>query len=137
VDCDVLLAPYGQVLQSLLDPTSVLATRGKGLNVVLLRVRDWLRELPDGKVGDLDFVRAYLGETARDFERAMRAHRSSGAAETLLLICPSYDTLGSSDNVLLHETESALVSALAGVPRTAGDCGPQPSTTPTALPTRT
>ena len=116
VQADVLLAGYGQVLQSLLDPGSVLAGRGKGLNVVLLRVRDWLRELAEDTVGDLEYLRAYLGDTARDFERAMRAHRASGAAETLLVICPSYDAVTSAENVLLRETEADLMASVQGLP---------------------
>lgn len=115
-DADCVMAPYGQVLQALLHPTSVLAARGKALNVVLLRVRDWLRELAEDKVGDLEFLTGYLSDTARDFERAMRTHRASGAPETLLLLCPSYDSVASAENVLLRQVESDLTASLQGLP---------------------
>jgi FkbH-like protein len=116
IDSEVAIAPYGQVLQSLLDPSSILSSRSKGANVVLLRVRDWLRELADEKISDLDFVRTYLEATAHDFERAMRAHRATGSSETLLLICPSTHGIASAENVLLAQTEAGLVASLKGLP---------------------
>ena len=59
--------------------------RSAGMNVVLLRVRDWLRELPQEQAASPEFVAQYLDATARDLERAMRAHRAQAAAETLLV----------------------------------------------------
>src|SRR5690348_4236173 len=40
------IAPYNQVFQQLLDPSSLLALNGRGANVVLVRPEDWLRALP-------------------------------------------------------------------------------------------
>jgi FkbH-like protein/FkbM family methyltransferase len=40
----VEFAPYNQVFQQLLDPSSLLARNQRGANVVLLRLEDWLRE---------------------------------------------------------------------------------------------
>jgi len=37
-------APYNQVFQQLLDPSSLLATNHNGLNVVLVRLEDWQNE---------------------------------------------------------------------------------------------
>jgi FkbM family methyltransferase len=36
-------APYNQLFQQLLDPQSLLATNQKGINVILLRLEDWMR----------------------------------------------------------------------------------------------
>ena len=36
-------APYNQVFQQLLDPTSLLAKNDRGANVLLVRLEDWLR----------------------------------------------------------------------------------------------
>ncbi len=82
-------------MQSLLDPSSLINTRGRGANVLLLRVLDWLRELPADHVADMERVREYLQQTAQDFEAAVRAHRSRGSTETLLVFCPSYGTASS------------------------------------------
>ena len=46
---NVVFAPYNQPFQQLLDPHSVLATNRNGLNVMLLRVEDWIpRDHRDG-----------------------------------------------------------------------------------------
>ena len=39
-------APYGQVFQELLDPSSLLSQKRRGINLVLVRPEDWLRALP-------------------------------------------------------------------------------------------
>jgi FkbH-like protein len=116
VNAAVTFAPYGQVLQSLLDPGSLLNARGRGASVVLLRVRDWLRELTDGQAGDIEFLRSYLQATLRDFERALRSHRAQAAADTLLVICPSHGALSSAESILVRQIESDLTASLEGVP---------------------
>lgn len=109
-------APYGQVLQSLLDPKGLFEDRSRGANVILVRVRDWLRELSSEKAAALEFVRAFLDDTARDFERAVKSHRAHAASETLLVFCPSYGGLSSAENILLRQVETDLTAALGAVP---------------------
>src|SRR5689334_11693221 len=104
LDAVIETAPYGQQLQSLLDPGSVLNARGRGANVLLLRVQDWLRELPDEHVADIERVREYLQHTTRDFEKAVRAHRAQASNETTLLICPSYGLSSSAERILVRQT---------------------------------
>src|SRR3982751_4344036 len=41
LDYRVEFAPYNQVFQSLLDPTSLLSRNENGVNVLLIRVEDW------------------------------------------------------------------------------------------------
>ena len=41
---DVKFSPYNQVFQELLDPSSLLSTNQDGLNVLMLRFEDWIRE---------------------------------------------------------------------------------------------
>src|SRR6187455_1772597 len=48
VPARIVFAPYNQILQQLLDPASVLASNQRGVNIVLLRLEDWLgAEAPD------------------------------------------------------------------------------------------
>ena len=42
-DAVIEFAPYNQVFQELLDPASLLSRNQSGVNIVLLRVEDWLR----------------------------------------------------------------------------------------------
>jgi FkbH-like protein len=114
IPADVEVAPYGQVLQTLLNPA--VGAPKRGINAVLLRVRDWLRELAPEQAASVEFVSQYLDKTARDFERAMRAHRAHAAAETLLIVCPS----GTSDtpdiDALVDRTERWILEWVSGVP---------------------
>jgi amino acid adenylation domain-containing protein/FkbH-like protein len=41
-------APYNQIFQTLLDPQSLFQTNREGVNLILLRLEDWIREAPDG-----------------------------------------------------------------------------------------
>ena len=108
-------AAYGQVLQSLLDPSSAFNAKGRGFNVVGLRVSDWLREIAEEQSADADGAAAHLERTARDFEGAIRAHRQQASAETLLLLCPSDPTLDGGIAERVAETEAHLRAALQGI----------------------
>src|ERR1700686_1710562 len=62
----VCFAPYHQVFQELLSPTSVLATNTGGINAVLIRLEDYVRDMPDG--GDAP---ALIRRTTRDLSDAL------------------------------------------------------------------
>lgn len=113
----VSFAPYSQILQALFDPGSSLSTNSGGLNVVLLRVQDWLRELPPGQREDVSFLRTHLDATSRGLVEAMRSHRGRARASTLLLLCPASATLGATPvAALLEEAEATLIAALTPMP---------------------
>jgi FkbH-like protein len=112
---DVEVAPYAQVLQSLLDPTSLFAAKG-GLNVVFVRVRDWLRELPADQADSIEFLREFLPKSAQELVAALRTHRGRAGAETLLVLCPSYGAKSSAESILLRQTENEITAGLGGVP---------------------
>jgi len=109
-------APYGQVLQELLNPASALSSNKRGVSVVLLRVRDWLRELPSDRTQSIDDLRTYLEKAVHEFVRAMRTHRGHASVETLLVLCPSYRYSTPDEKALLAQTESELLENLKGVP---------------------
>lgn len=113
---EVSFAPYSQVLQTLFDPASALSTHATGLNVVLLRLQDWLRELPPAQRDDPAFVATHLEATTRDLVEAMRAHRSRARTTTLLLLCPTSATLAPALAAACAAAEAALLTALEGMP---------------------
>jgi hypothetical protein len=47
----IAFAPYNQVFQQLLDPNSLLSNNQAGINIVLLRLQDWLRYESTGNGG--------------------------------------------------------------------------------------
>jgi FkbH-like protein len=79
------LVPYNQVYQELLDPHSALSSNRSGLNVILLRFDDWLREFPRT---DLDAAEAFLGKMLTDCVDALRAYCRRPHCRTLLVLCP-------------------------------------------------
>lgn len=68
---DVRFAPYHQVFQQFLTPQSELAANVGGINVVLLRLEDFLRDLAPGQVADEVLARTSneLVDAARQFVR--------------------------------------------------------------------
>ena len=114
IPADVDVAPYGQILQTLLNPAAGAPKRG--LNAVLLRVRDWLRELSPEQAASPGFVAEYLDKTARDFERAMRSHRARAAADTLLILCPSGSSDAPAIDGLVRQTGKWIHDAVSALP---------------------
>jgi FkbH-like protein len=85
---EVDLAPYGQIVQTLLRAWSGARAPGQRINVVALRVRDWLRELDTAQL-DADRIRVHLDGMVADMVRALRSHRARASTDTILLLCPS------------------------------------------------
>src|SRR3954462_11436655 len=84
LDATIDFAPYNQVFQELLDPGSLLSRNHGGVNLLLLRVEDWLRF--DGGAGAHE-APAQLDRNARDLVDALRAATARSAAPHLLVFC--------------------------------------------------
>ena len=106
----VSFAPYNQVFQQLLDPASQLATNQRGLNVVLLRLEDWLGTEPGAKgaAGSVE-------QNARDFLAAVKAAAGRHATPMLLCLCPASKASLADDKQadLFRRMEQLIVSELA------------------------
>ncbi|HEY0603570.1 MAG TPA: HAD-IIIC family phosphatase [Herpetosiphonaceae bacterium] len=106
----VEFAPYNQVFQELLDPTSLIATNGDGINVVLLRLEDW------GEVSEAWRAESYAKaeQTLREFLAALANAVQRSPATYLVGICPlSIDNGGDSEPGHFLERMSQLLSAQA------------------------
>ncbi|HEY1270473.1 MAG TPA: HAD-IIIC family phosphatase [Terriglobales bacterium] len=75
-------APYNQVFQELLSPSSVLANNSYGLNVILLRLEDWLKSAGQDSQANLE-------RTLEDFVTGLSIAASRSAAPYLVCLCPS------------------------------------------------
>ena len=80
-------APYNQVFQQLLDPNSLLARNRQGVNVVLLRLEDWLR-FHDGANSRRD-LESILVQNAADLINAVRSAMARSSAPLIVTFCPS------------------------------------------------
>ena len=79
------VASYNRLHQELLDPQSAVCRNRSGLNVLLLRFGDWLRELPDT---DLNGVEIFLDKALDDLIEALKQYCRRPHCHTLLILCP-------------------------------------------------
>src|SRR5260370_41015503 len=79
---NVLFTPYNQILQELLSSNSLLARNESGVNVVLVRLEDFVRD-----TANIDDARALVSRTAGGLSRALGqyARRREGPPTPLLL----------------------------------------------------
>jgi FkbH-like protein len=107
LDYQVRFAPYNQVFQQLLDPTSLLGGNRNGINVVLVRFEDWARFRNAVSIPELE------GEV-RNLESALRSAASAARSPVLVCLCPaSRDFASDADRArFVARSEESLRSAL-------------------------
>lgn len=97
-------APFNQILQTLLDPSSPFARNRQGVNVILVRAAD---------LAEARNTEAATGQRtahAREIASAARSAITRFTAPLLVLLCPSLPAEG------CPEAEEVLRAALSGVP---------------------
>jgi amino acid adenylation domain-containing protein len=105
-------APYNQVVQQLLDPASMISSNHDGLNIVLVRLTDWVRH--EGTVSDAA-RREKIEQGARDLIGALRAHPLS--APTFLCFCPPEEKYADREwSVFLQTIEQQICAAIGSLP---------------------
>jgi FkbH-like protein len=104
-NASIQFAPFNQVFQQLLDPNSLFASNQHGLNVVLVRLEDWL---PSER--DIANARPAIQRTAQDFVSAIRSCSSRSPVPILISVCPASHNLKSITalSTLISEVECAL-----------------------------
>lgn len=89
--CAIKFGPYDQVFQQLLDPASILSTNKAGLNIVLIRLEDWVRggfDVKGGFQGQAN-IEERLERHATDLVAALRTAGERSAVPYLLCLCPA------------------------------------------------
>jgi FkbH-like protein len=81
---NIQFAPYNQVFQQLLDPSSIISKNKNGINVVLLRFEDWLR---DGKRSICE-KETQIRENVKDLIVALRSSSDRSSTPYLICVCP-------------------------------------------------
>ena len=109
----VAFASYNQVFQELLDPASLLSRNEKGVNVLLIRLADWL-----GSPGGASSSRERkcnnaieVQRTASQFVEAVRQFVRRSAVPLLLVFCPNPDetSVGTELLVTLGGVEEQII----------------------------
>ena len=111
----IAFAPYHQLFQQLLDPTSLLATNQRGVNVVLLRFEDWLRFETDGEHGKA--AEEKIERSVRELSQTVQVAAGRSATPYLVCVCPA-SPAGETDahrQAFFVRVEGQLAEDLAGL----------------------
>ena len=91
-DATIHFAAYNQLFQELLDAGSAARRNRKGVNAILLRIEDWLRNRPLANAGTQingkDDGRAFAVGVADEFLEALAQAAAHSSVPYLVLICP-------------------------------------------------
>ncbi|HEV8331152.1 MAG TPA: amino acid adenylation domain-containing protein, partial [Steroidobacteraceae bacterium] len=112
VAAEIALAPYGQVMQELLNPQGLLRRNQRGCNVLLVRAEDWIR---DRSTYGADENVQHLQVVASAVVGAIRAMRTSTSVPTLVFLCPPSSALPAVYQVALASLQDEMVNRLRGL----------------------
>jgi FkbH-like protein len=98
-------SPYHQVFQELLSSTSLLATNEGGINVVLVRIEDFVRE-----VGDVEEARPLVNRTLRELSDALSQYARRVKVPTVLGVLP---TSAGASRILVPDIDAASAKLIA------------------------
>ena len=81
IGAQIKFAPYNQLHQQLIDPTSIFALNANGMNVVLLRFEDWVTTT-DAEISGI------IETAATDFLRGLDTAVKKTSVPFLVIACP-------------------------------------------------
>ncbi|HET7624857.1 MAG TPA: amino acid adenylation domain-containing protein [Verrucomicrobiae bacterium] len=107
IQAEAKFAPFNQIFQQLLDPTSELAANSRGLNILLVRPEDWLEGNDGNRLEDAEKI-------AAEFVAAVKSAASRTAVPFLVLFCPASrkTTMDSRRKEILDSMEEFTVAGL-------------------------
>ena len=117
---------YNQIFQELLNPDSLFRSNRSGMNVILLRIEDWLPYNGEGSSryaemvaisSELMKLKQEMFSTLNDFITALQTFNVNAPCQTLLIICPLSEKFRNNDywNGCFSEIENALVEKAKGI----------------------
>jgi FkbH-like protein len=116
ISAEIEFAPYNQVFQQLLDPSSLLSQNQHGVNVVLLRFEDWQRFVAD----DNEQINAaeQLERNLKDLVMGLRTAIARSSTPYLLCLCPASPKVKSNaaQVACFQSLEERLVAEVSGLP---------------------
>lgn len=110
----IAIAPYNQVFQQLLNPTSLLCQNQQGVNIILFRFEDWRR---DQETGTETALMAKVEQNLQDLIRAIKTSVTNSSTPHILCLCPDSPTAlaQSTWSVFCQRLEDRLVSEFASI----------------------
>jgi FkbH-like protein len=126
VASSISFAPYNQVYQQLLDPSSLLAKNRNGLNVILVRLEEWCRNPAFDQIDEtlLKDRASELKRNVQDFLAGVMELRKRHTAPLIVVLCPNSPSISESIPVIntfreveeLMNSELSRISSLEWVP---------------------
>ncbi|MBV8884483.1 MAG: hypothetical protein JO235_10875, partial [Chroococcidiopsidaceae cyanobacterium CP_BM_RX_35] len=83
----IQFAPYNQIFQQLLDPSSLLSQNQHGINIVLLRFEDW-RRTEDGSYTEV-ISPEEMERNVQELVMALKSAASRSASLQIVCFCPA------------------------------------------------
>ena len=111
LNCGVSSAPYHQIFQELLTPTSQLAANRDGINAVVLRIEDYLREVRDEAA-----AHATIHQVAADLIDAFRKYAQRTGIPTIMVVLPPSPTIMDLLRSDIEKAAQALLDEIANLP---------------------
>lgn len=119
VTAAISFAPYNQVFQQLLDPSSLQAKNQNGVNVALVRLEDWYGKPVAAPTDDIPMPDSHeeLKRNVVDFLAGVVELRKRNAAPLVVILCPPSPSISGSirKSNSLAEMEELLASELSGM----------------------
>src|SRR6266851_176943 len=110
---DVSFAPYNQVFQELLSPSSLFARNTNGVDVILIRIEDFIRD-----VVDVDTALKTLARTVEELSSALSSHAQRAKVPTIVAVfapSPKASATFLTELTLANARVSSLARSLPGV----------------------
>jgi len=113
-------APYNQVFQQLLDPSSLLSKNTTGTNVILVRLEDWQRfEDEARKTSGGPFPDTYekIERNVQDLVLSLKSSVERSSTPHVICLCPASDVAVADSNRMnfFRRMEEQMASDLDGV----------------------
>ncbi len=119
VTASISFAPYNQVFQQLLDPSSLQSNNQSGVNVALVRLEDWYGKPIAAPTDDVSMHdrRQALKRNVRDFLAGVVELRKRNTAPFVVIVCPPSASISESiqESKSLVETEETLALELSRI----------------------
>lgn len=114
IPADIVMAPYGQVMQELLDPGSAFSQNSSGFNILLLRAEDWVRDRREqGTARNIEHVK----RVSKDLVSALGKLRTRTSTPVLVFFAPPSSSLNVESRRAFEIVEHETASTMGGLAR--------------------
>ncbi|MBE9069778.1 HAD-IIIC family phosphatase [Leptolyngbya cf. ectocarpi LEGE 11479] len=117
LNLEVVLTDYNQVFQQLLNPVSLMAQNTQGINLLLIRIEDWLRfqtseDRPEEDRQTTLAHRTVLERNGEDLVSAISEAVKRSSTPHIVVFCPSNPTISAEQLSLHQQIEKRIIEEL-------------------------